>query len=86
MLNLGKSKITEHNDPMCWEIKNCRLGDRLRCVAFKAGKNCWEVKGTALDRGDSPVCETCPVILSRIARAIARAVSASPNGGAVTGW
>ncbi len=72
----GRNGLEDH-EPFCWEIKDCRLGQRERCPAYRAGKNCWEVAGTALDRGCSIDCETCPVILSRIARAIARAMSAT---------
>lgn len=70
----SKDNVREQDQPFCWEIKNCGELERRQCAAYRARKNCWEVEGTALDGNERGVCETCPVILSRIARSIAQAM------------
>lgn len=70
---------SEGEGPSCWEIKGCGEAERETCEAYLVQKNCWEVDGTALNKGGTTACETCPVILSRIARAIAQAMSTSPR-------
>ncbi|MCL5264143.1 MAG: hypothetical protein M1343_02940 [Chloroflexi bacterium] len=64
----------EAKEPFCWEIKNCGEKERAACSAYRARKNCWDVPGTAINSDAAASCETCPVILSRIARAIASAM------------
>ena len=61
----------------CWEIKNCGERERAGCAAYRAKKNCWDVAGTSINSDAMALCETCPVILSRIARAIADAMGAA---------
>jgi hypothetical protein len=66
-------------EPYCWEIKKCLPEERQTCSAYTAKVNCWEAEGTEISKGGRLACETCPVILSRIARAIARAMSDMPQ-------
>ncbi len=79
MSKVRKEMGVEEEGPFCWEIKGCSEAERSNCEAYKARKNCWEVAGTALDSGQTAMCETCPVILSRIACAIAQAMSTAPR-------
>jgi len=64
----------EDSHLLCWEIKQCDEYSRRNCPAYNARKNCWEVNGTPIYSASAVACESCPVILSRIARAIAEAV------------
>lgn len=79
MGNGKRQVITDQQEPYCWEIKDCGPEERATCRAYKASKNCWEVEGTELNDGNRVICESCPVILSRIARAIARAMGDMPQ-------
>lgn len=65
----------------CWEICGCAEQRRANCPAFRAQRNCWEVAGTPISSDlQQMACENCPVILSRIARAIAEAMGQTQHG------
>jgi hypothetical protein len=67
----------ERADSYCWEITGCEHRKREKCAAYRVRRNCWEVAGTPISGDDQLTCENCPVILSRIARAIAEAMAAN---------
>ncbi|MBI4317267.1 MAG: hypothetical protein HY675_02155 [Chloroflexi bacterium] len=64
----------QDQESFCWEIKRCDEHQRRGCPAYKLRKNCWDVAGTPINGDDHLVCESCPVILTRLARAIAEAM------------
>lgn len=64
----------------CWEIRGCAEQRRANCPAYQARRNCWEVAGTLISGDMQSACENCPVILSRIARAIAEAMGQTQHG------
>ncbi|MCL5074508.1 MAG: hypothetical protein M1136_02490 [Chloroflexi bacterium] len=59
--------------PFCWEIKGCSEAKRASCNAYRSRKNCWEVEGTSINSATRSLCQGCPVILLRTARAMASA-------------
>ncbi len=72
----------ERVDLFCWEVSHCAGQHRARCPAYRSKRNCWEVMGTPINSNNQGQCEHCPVILSRIARAIAEAIG--QTGGTVS--
>lgn len=54
-----------------WDIRGCPVSWYMSCEAYKAGKNCWEVKIIPCCKREEKVrCPTCEVYLKAIERGI----------------